>query len=158
MMEIELKRILLVEDDPNDIELIIIALEKNNLANEVFVSRDGKEALDYLLDPRKNESTKVRNPSLILLDLKIPKISGLEVLKQIRTNDPLKMIPVVILTSSREEPDVKEAYRLGANAYVVKPVNFNEFISAVKEIGFFWARINEPPPGSIRIHQEISSG
>lgn len=156
-MEIELKRILLVEDDPNDIELTMIALEKNNLASEVFVSRDGEEALDYLLDPRKKESTKVRNPSLILLDLKIPKISGLEVLKQIRANDLLKMIPVVILTSSRVEPDVKEAYRLGANAYVVKPVNFNEFIIAVKEIGFFWARVNEPPPGSFRIYQELSS-
>ena len=154
-MEMELKKILLVEDDPNDIELTMIALEKNNLANEVYVVRDGEEALDYLLHRRNIESCDTSNPTVILLDLKLPKINGLEVLRQIRANEQLRMIPVVVLTSSREEPDMKEAYKLGANAYVVKPVNFNEFITAVKEIGLFWAIINEPPPGSIRKHMGI---
>jgi CheY-like chemotaxis protein len=146
-MEIEFKKILLVEDDPNDIELTMIALGKNNLANEVAAVRDGEEALNYLLQQRNFEPPGASNPSVILLDLKLPKINGLEVLRQIRTDVNLKMIPVVVLTSSREESDMKEAYRLGANAYVVKPVNFNEFITAVKEIGLFWATINEPPPG-----------
>jgi len=154
-MEMELKKILLVEDDPNDIELTMIALEKNNLANEVYVVRDGEEALDYLLHRRNIEPCDISNPTVILLDLKLPKINGLEVLRQIRANEQLRMIPVVVLTSSREEPDMKEAYKLGANAYVVKPVNFNEFITAVKEIGLFWAIINEPPPGSIRKHMGI---
>ena len=154
-MEMELKKILLVEDDPNDIELTMIALEKNNLANEVYVVRDGEEALDYLLYRRNIEPCDTSNPTVILLDLKLPKINGLEVLRQIRANEQLRMIPVVVLTSSREEPDMKEAYKLGANAYVVKPVNFNEFITAVKEIGLFWAIINEPPPGSIRKHMGI---
>ena len=154
-MEIELKKILLVEDDPHDIELTLIALRKNNLANEVAVVRDGEEALNYLLDGTNIESRGISNPSVILLDLKLPKINGLDVLKQIRANEKLAMIPVVVLTSSGEEPDMKEAYKLGVNAYVVKPVNFNEFIIAVKEIGLFWAMINEPPPGSIRKHMGI---
>jgi CheY-like chemotaxis protein len=154
-MEIQLKKILMVEDDPHDIELTLIALGKNNLANEVAIVRDGEEALNYLLDRKNIEPRDPRNPSVILLDLKLPKISGLEVLKQIRANENLKMIPVVILTSSAEEPDMKEAYKLGANAYVVKPVNFNEFITAVKEIGLFWAIINESPPGSIRKNMGI---
>jgi CheY-like chemotaxis protein len=154
-MEIELKKILLVEDDPHDIELTLIALGKNNLANEVAVVRDGEEALNYLLDGTNIESRGISNPSVILLDLKLPKINGLDVLKQIRANEKLAMIPVVVLTSSGEEPDMKEAYKSGANAYVVKPVNFNEFIIAVKEIGLFWAMINEPPPGSIRKHMGI---
>jgi CheY-like chemotaxis protein len=156
-MEIDLKKILLVEDDPHDIELTLIALAKNNLANEVAVVRDGEEALNYLFDQKNIESRDIRNPSVILLDLKLPKINGLDVLRQIRANEKLAMIPVVVLTSSGEEPDMKEAYRLGANAYVVKPVNFNEFIIAVKEIGLFWAIINEPPPGSIRKYKGIKN-
>jgi CheY-like chemotaxis protein len=149
-MEIDLKKILLVEDDPHDIELTLLALGKNNLANEVAVARDGEEALNYLLNRKNIESRGASNPSVILLDLKLPKINGLDLLRQIRANEKLAMIPVVVLTSSGEEPDMQEAYNLRVNAYVVKPVNFNEFITAVKEIGLFWAIINEPPPGSIR--------
>ena len=151
-METELKKILLVEDDPHDIELTLIALGKSHLENEVAVVRDGEEALNYLLNRKNIELPDTSNPGVILLDLKLPKINGLDLLKQIRANEQLAMIPVVVLTSSGEESDVKEAYKLGANAYVVKPVNFNEFISAVKEIGLFWGIINEPPPGTIRKH------
>jgi CheY-like chemotaxis protein len=148
-MNSELKRILLVEDDPRDVELTLTALEENNLANEVLVVHDGEEALEHLHRRGKYKLRNPGNPAVILLDLKLPKIDGLEVLRQIRTDDMLKMIPVVILTSSREERDLVDTYKLGVNAYVVKPVNFNEFVIAVKEIGLFWAIINEPPPGSI---------
>ena len=145
----DLKRILLAEDNPNDIELTLSALEEHHLANEVVVTHDGAEALDYLY--RKGEFTMRGNgnPAVILLDLKMPKVDGLEVLKNIKSDPVLKTIPVVMLTSSREEKDLIESYALGVNAYVVKPVNFTEFVSAVKELGIFWAIINQPPIGSV---------
>lgn len=139
-------KILLAEDNPNDVELSLEALGEYNLANEVIVVRDGSEALDYLYY-RGNFSNRINgNPAVILLDIKMPKVNGLEVLKQIREDENLKTIPVVILTSSREERDLVVSYNLGVNAYVVKPVDFQQFITAVKEIGLFWAVINEPPP------------
>jgi len=141
-----LKKILLVEDNPNDIELTMEALSENNIANAVVVARDGEEALDYLCRKGNFSSRPSGNPGVILLDLKLPKVDGLEVLRLIRSNDELKMIPVVILTSSREESDLIESYRLGVNAYVVKPVDFNEFVKAIRTLGLFWAIINEPPP------------
>lgn len=145
-----LRRILLVEDDPRDIELILEALADYNLANEVVVANDGEEALDYLYC-RENFATRHGdNPAVVLLDLKLPKVNGMEVLRQIRSEDKLKMIPVVILTSSREDKDWIEGYKLGVNAYVVKPVDFHAFVDAVKDIGAFWAVVNEPPPGSVR--------
>lgn len=145
----ELKRILLVEDDPRDAELILEALEEYKLANEVVVACDGEEALDYLYGRGNFMSRLIGNPAVVLLDLKLPKISGMEVLRQIRSDEKLKMIPIVILTSSREERDWIESYKLGVNAYVVKPVDFHDFVEAVKELGVFWAVINEPPPGSV---------
>ncbi len=146
----ELGRILIVEDDPKDVELTLTALEEYNLANEVVVTRDGEEALDYLYC-RGNFATRTNdNPAVLLLDLKLPKVDGLEVLQQIKSDEKLKMIPVVVLTSSREERDMVASYKLGVNAYVVKPVDFHEFVNAIKELGIFWAVINEPPPGSIR--------
>lgn len=146
----ELKRILLAEDDPRDVELIMTALAEYNLANEVVVAYDGEETLNYLYNRGKFQGRPGGNPAVVLLDLKMPKVSGLEVLRQIRQDEQLKMTPVVVLTSSREEKDWVESYRLGVNAYVVKPVNFHEFVNAVKELGAFWAIVNEPPPGSIR--------
>jgi CheY-like chemotaxis protein len=145
-----LGRILIVEDDPRDMELTLTALEEYNLANEVVVTRDGAEALDYLYCRREFKSRSSENPAVMLLDLKLPKIDGLEVLQQIRSDERLKMIPVVVLTSSHEEKDMMRSYQLGVNAYVVKPVDFHEFVNAVKELGVFWAVINEPPPGSIK--------
>jgi CheY-like chemotaxis protein len=145
-----LGRILLVEDDPNDVELTLTALEDYNLANEVVVARDGAEALDYLYCREKFAARSGDNPAVLLLDLKLPKIDGLEVLQQIKSDDKLNMIPVVVLTSSREEKDMVASYRLGVNAYVVKPVDFHEFVNAIKELGIFWAVINEPPPGSLK--------
>jgi len=146
----ELKRILLVEDNPRDVELTLSALEEHNLANEVVVTRDGQEALDYLYRRAQFKMRGAGNPAAILLDLKMPKVDGLEVLRQIKTDANLKTIPVVMLTSSREEKDLVMSYNLGVNAYVVKPVDFSEFVDAVKELGVFWAIINEPPPSSIR--------
>jgi CheY-like chemotaxis protein len=146
----ELKRILMAEDDPRDVELTLTALEENKIANEVVVVRDGAEALAYLRREGEYRLRPEGNPALVLLDLKMPKVDGMQVLKEIRSNPALKMIPVVILTSSREERDLVQGYSLGVNAYVVKPVDFGEFASAVKEIGLFWAVINEPPPGSVR--------
>lgn len=145
-----LRRILMVEDDARDVELSLTALEQYNLANEVVVVSDGEEALDYLYQRGKFMGRPSGNPAVLLLDLKLPKVDGLEVLQQIKTNDRLKMIPVVVLTSSREERDMVASYQLGVNAYVVKPVDFHEFVNAVKELGIFWALINEPPPGSIK--------
>ena len=146
----ELGRILIVEDDPRDVELTLTALEAYNLANEVIVTRDGEEALDYLYC-RGNFNTRTGdNPAVLLLDLKLPKVDGLEVLQQIKSDEQLRMIPVVVLTSSREERDMVASYTLGVNAYVVKPVDFHEFVNAIKELGIFWAVINEPPPGSVR--------
>jgi len=147
-----LGRILLVEDDPKDVELSLTALEEYHLANEVVVARDGEEALDYLYR-RGSFATRLNdNPAVLLLDLKLPKVDGLEVLQQIKSDENLKIIPVVVLTSSHEEKDMVASYRLGVNAYVVKPVDFHEFVNAIRELGFFWAIINEPPPGSIKTH------
>src|SRR6201985_2003722 len=145
-----LGRIFLVEDDPKDVELTLTALEEYNLANEVVVARDGEEALDYLYCRGNFIERPDQNPAVLLLDLKLPKLDGLEVLQQIKSDGNLKMIPVVVLTSSREERDMVASYKLGVNAYVVKPVDFHEFVNAIKELGVFWAIINEPPPGSIR--------
>jgi CheY-like chemotaxis protein len=145
-----LRRILMVEDDPRDVELSLTALEQYKLANEVVVVGDGEEALDYLYQRGKFVARANGNPAVLLLDLKLPKVDGLEVLQQIKADDRLKMIPVVVLTSSREERDLAASYKLGVNAYVVKPVDFHEFVNAVKDLGVFWALINEPPPGSIR--------
>jgi CheY-like chemotaxis protein len=145
-----LGRILLVEDDPKDVDLTLRALAQYNLANEVVVARDGEEALDYLLHRGEFENRSRENPAVILLDLKLPKVDGLEVLQQVKADEALKLIPVVVLTSSHEEKDVVASYQLGVNAYVVKPVDFHQFVEAIKELGAFWAVINEPPPGSVR--------
>jgi CheY-like chemotaxis protein len=145
-----LGRILIVEDDPNDVELTLTALEEYNLANEVVVTRDGEEALDYLYCRGNFKTRSNGNPAVLLLDLKLPKRDGLEVLQQIKSDENLKVIPVVVLTSSHEEKDVVASYKLGVNAYVVKPVDFHEFVNAVKELGIFWAVINESPPGSVK--------
>ena len=145
-----LKPILLVEDNPHDLELTLIALSKSQLANEVVIVRDGAEALDYLNRRGEFAERTVGNPAVILLDLKLPKVDGLEVLKKIRETEVLKSIPVVMLTSSKEEQDVVRSYELGVNAYVVKPVDFTEFVRAIADLGIFWAVLNEPPPGSRR--------
>lgn len=146
----DLKRILLVEDNPNDVELTLTALEEHNLANEVIVTRDGAEALDYLYRRGEFKMRGNGNPAVVLLDIKMPKVDGLEVLRQMKSDPQLKTIPVVILTSSREEKDLVSSYHLGVNSYVVKPVNFQEFVDAVKELGVYWVLINEPPPGSVK--------
>jgi CheY-like chemotaxis protein len=143
-------RILMVEDDPKDVELTLTALEEYNLVNEVVVARDGQEALEYLYCRGQFSARPRDNPAVILLDLKLPKVDGLEVLNRIKSDDRLKMIPVVVLTSSREETDMVRSYQLGVNAYVVKPVDFHEFVNAVRELGVFWAVINQPPPGSVK--------
>jgi CheY-like chemotaxis protein len=142
----ELRPILLAEDNLKDIELVLAALKRNNLANEVVVARDGAEALDYLYRRGNFQSRDDRLPIAILLDLKMPKIDGMEVLEQIKKDDALKIIPVVMLTSSREEADLVKSYKLGVNAYVVKPVGFQKFVEAIKQTGMFWAVINEPHP------------
>jgi CheY-like chemotaxis protein len=145
-----LKRILLVEDNERDVELTLAALEEHNLANEVVTARDGAEALDYLHGRGKFAGHANGPPVVVMLDLKMPKVDGLEVLRQMRDDESLKHIPVVMVTSSREEQDLVQSYQLGVNAYVVKPVDFQQFVSSVKEIGFFWAIINEPPPGALK--------
>ena len=145
-----LHRILLAEDDAKDVELTLTALGEHNLANEVAVVRDGEEALDYLYRRGKYKKRPNGNPLVILLDIKMPKIDGLEVLQQIKNDPGLKTIPVVMLTSSRMESDLLKSYQQNANAYVVKPVGFVEFVEAVKEVGVFWAIINEPPVGSVK--------
>jgi len=132
--------ILLVEDNPDDEKLTLRALRKNNIANPVFVARDGQEAIDYLLDPDHMP------PAMVLLDLKLPKISGLDVLKTLRQSDRLNLTPVVVLTSSREESDLIRSYKLGCNSYVCKPVDFNQFTEAVRNLGLYWLVLNEPPP------------
>ena len=149
-MVISLKHILLVDDSLRDTELALDALAQNNLANEVVALRDGAEALDYLF--RRGQFTDRTNgqPAVVLLDLKMPKVDGIEGLRQIKSDPQLKTIPVVVLTSSREEQDLVNSYQLGVNAYVVKPVHFQEFVEAVKLVGAFWAVVNEPPPGSVR--------
>ena len=145
-----LKPILLVEDNPKDLELTLIALGKSNLANEVVAVRDGVEAIDYLLRQGPYAGRPEGNPAVVLLDLKLPRVDGLQVLERIRSEPQLDRLPVVILTSSQEEQDVLKSYRLGVNAYVVKPVGFKEFIDAVQDLGIFWAVVNEPPPGSMK--------
>ena len=144
-----LGRILMVEDDSKDVELTLTALEEYNLANEVVVTRDGEEALDYLHCRGKFSMRSRENPAVILLDLKLPKVDGLEVLKQVKADENLRYIPVVVLTSSHEERDLVTSYKLGVNAYVVKPVDFHQFVNAIKELGAFWAVINVPPPESL---------
>lgn len=144
------KKILLAEDDPRDVELTLMALEESKLANEVDVVRDGQEALDYLFRRGDFENRTGNNPALILLDLKMPKVDGLEVLRAVRDDETAKMTPIVMLTSSREERDIVESYKLGINAYVVKPVDFNQFLKAIKQIGAFWAVVNQPPPSNTR--------
>ncbi|MEK8033569.1 response regulator [Ideonella sp. DXS29W] len=145
-----LKPILLVEDDARDLELTLVALERSQLANEVIVVRDGAEALDYLNRAGAHTDRSEGNPAVVLLDLKLPKVNGLEVLRTVRGTASLKSIPVVMLTSSQAESDVVQSYELGVNAYVVKPVEFKQFVAAIADLGVFWAVLNEPPPGSLR--------
>jgi len=144
-----LKRILLVEDDPKDIELTLSALDEYNLANEVVAVRDGVEALDYMYRRGEFSPRPEGNPVVILLDLKMPRLDGVQVVRQLKADEHMRFVPVVILTSSHESRDLEECYRLGVNAYVVKPVRFAEFVEAVKGIGVFWALINEAPPSSV---------
>jgi CheY-like chemotaxis protein len=145
-----LKPILLVEDDARDLELTLLALERSQLANEVVITRDGAMALDYLQREGEYAARAAGNPAVILLDLKLPKVNGLEVLQAVRGSEQLRSIPVVMLTSSQEEFDVVRSYALGVNAYVVKPVEFKQFIAAIADLGMFWAVLNEPPPGSVK--------
>lgn len=145
-----LKPILLVEDDARDLELTLVALERSQLANEVIVVRDGAQALDYLRREGSFAGRAPGNPAVILLDLKLPKVNGLEVLQAVRGDANLRSLPVVMLTSSQEESDVVRSYELGVNAYVVKPVEFKQFVAAIADLGVFWAVLNEPPPGSLR--------
>lgn len=142
----ELRPILLAEDSPRDAELTLAALERCQLCNEVIVVRDGAEALDYLRSQGKFADRSTPDPAVVLLDLKMPKVTGIEVLEQVRTDASLRHIPVVMLTSSREEKDVVRSYELGVNAFVVKPVEFSEFFQAIRDLGMFWAILNEPPP------------
>ena len=145
-----LKRILLVEDNHRDVELTLAALDEFKLANEVVVARDGVEALDYLHGRGQFSGHGNGFPVVVLLDLKMPRMDGLEVLREIRNDSALKALPVVMITSSREEQDLLRSYELGVNAYVVKPVDFQKFVESIKQIGFFWAVINEPPPGTVK--------
>ncbi|MDB6114530.1 MAG: chemotaxis protein CheY [Lacunisphaera sp.] len=142
-----LKHILLVEDNPKDLELTLAVLEDHHLANGIAVARDGTEALDYLRARGQFQGRAKGLPAVVLLDIKMPKMTGIEVLRQMKADSKLHLIPVVMLTSSREEPDLTQCYALGVNAYVVKPVGFPEFVDAVKQVGVFWAMLNEPPPG-----------
>jgi CheY-like chemotaxis protein len=145
-MKAELKRILIVDDSPKDVELTIAALSQKNLANEVVVAEDGVEALDYLYKRGKFAEYENNIPAVILLDIKMPRMNGIEVLRHIRSNPKFKLIPVIMVTSSREERDLVESYKLGANSYVVKPVDIVQFIDAIKALGQYWAVINQPPP------------
>ncbi|BAU88816.1 response regulator receiver protein [Methylorubrum populi] len=142
----DLKPILLVEDNPNDIELTLAALEQSQLANEIVICRDGAEALDYLHRRGIYDRPDVQDPAVVLLDLKLPKVDGLEVLGAVKGDPRTRAIPVVMLTSSREESDLVRSYELGVNAFVVKPVGFKEFFDAIQDLGVFWAVLNEPPP------------
>jgi CheY-like chemotaxis protein len=142
----DLRTILLAEDNPKDVELTLEALAEHNLANQVVVVKDGVEAMEYLRCQGAYAQRKKGNPAVVLLDIKMPRMDGIEVLQAIRADAALRTLSVVMLTSSREEPDLKRCYELGVNAYVVKPVAFNEFIDAVRQVGIFWAVINELPP------------
>ena len=142
----EAKKILMAEDDPRDVELALMALEEYNLSNQVIVARNGVEALDYLYRRGDYSARPPGNPVVVLLDLKMPKLSGLEVLRQVKNDSNLKTIPVVVLTSSKEDRDIVESYHLGVNAYCVKPVAFDKFITVVRQLGLFWVLTNEVPP------------
>ncbi len=145
-MEHKIVEILLVEDNPNDVELTLHALKKNNIANQVHVVRDGAEALEFIFCTGAYASRDINhNPKVILLDLKLPKVDGLEVLRQVKANERTRMIPVVVLTSSREEKDIVESYRLGVNSYIRKPVDFEQFTEAVRTMGMYWLLLNQPP-------------
>ena len=150
-----MKKILLAEDDPGDVELTLRALEAHNLANQVIVVEDGAEALNYLYCRGQFKMRAKGNPIVVLLDNKMPKVTGLEVLKIMKADENLRNIPVVALTSSREAPDLTEFYKYGVNAYVVKPVRFDEFMKAVQQLGVFWAAVNEPPP--VKLHEETQA-
>ncbi len=142
----DLRPILLVEDNPKDVELTLAALAKCQLANEIVVTRDGAEALDYLRAEGGHHNRPPGDPSVVLLDLKLPKVDGLEVLEKVKSDESLRHVPIVMLTSSREESDLVRSYKLGVNAFVVKPVDFQEFFNAIQELGVFWGILNEPPP------------
>ncbi len=146
----DIRTLLLAEDSANDVELTLAALRDNHLVNQVVVVRDGAEALDYLFKRGVYADRQGGNPAVLLLDLKMPKVDGLEVLRQVKASSTLKTIPVVVLTSSREEQDLVGSYGLGVNAYVVKPVGFEQFMEAVRVLGGFWAVLNEPPPEGVR--------
>ncbi len=146
----DLRPILLVEDNPKDLELTLAALSKCQLANEIVVARDGTEALDYLYGREAYADQGPGDPAVVLLDLKLPKVDGLEVLETVKSDHDHRRIPVVMLTSSREERDLVRSYELGINAFVVKPVDFNAFFEAIQDLGMFWAILNEPPPGGYR--------
>jgi CheY-like chemotaxis protein len=152
------KKILLVEDDSDDVKLTLAGLAENNLADKVAVVRDGAEALDYLYHRGKFKTRAPGNPILVLLDNKMPKVSGLQVLKAIKIDEHLKTIPVVALTSSRETPDLIEFYKHGVNAYVVKPMDFSDYMKAIKQLGVFWATVNEPPASAWREETSIQNG
>jgi CheY-like chemotaxis protein len=143
-MIIKEARILFVEDNPDDVELTLLAFKKYNFSNKIIVARDGQEALDILF-PSKEKSKKSKLPDIILLDLKLPKVSGLEVLKEIKTHPETKIIPVIVLTTSNEERDLRDSYRLGVNSYIRKPVKFNKFVEVVKQLGLYWILLNEVP-------------
>ena len=145
-----LKPILLVEDNPKDLELTLLALEKSNLANDVITVRDGAEALDYLFRRGSYQDRAEGNPAVVLLDLKLPKVDGIQVLEKLKAEPTLQAVPVVMLTTSREEKDLMRSYKLGVNAFVVKPVGFKDFIDAIQDLGVFWAVLNEPPLGSLK--------
>jgi len=142
----DLRPILLVEDNPRDLELTLAALAKCKLANDIVVVRDGAEALDYLYERNQFLDRDPGVPAVVLLDIKLPKIDGMQVLETVKSDPQLKHVPVVMLTSSREEPDVLRSYEVGVNAFVVKPVDFNAFFEAIQDLGMFWAVLNEPPP------------
>ena len=150
-MKAEIKRILIVDDSPNDVELIIATLAENHFANDIVVAEDGEEALDYLYK-RGKFANVVGVPAVILLDVKMPKINGIEVLKHIRSDAKFKFLPIIMVTSSHEERDIVESYKLGANSYVVKPVDILQFINAIKILGQYWAVINQPPPARMKIY------
>jgi CheY-like chemotaxis protein len=145
-----LKRIMLVEDNLKDVDLTLAALAEHHLANEVVTARDGAEALDYLCRRGAHAGRDNTLPAVVLLDIKMPKLDGIEVLRRMKSDPELKRVPVVMLTSSKEEPDLAACYDLGVNAYVVKPVDFTQFVDAVKQVGAFWAVLNEPPPENSR--------
>ncbi len=146
----DLRPILLVEDNPRDLELTLAALARCQLANEIVIARDGVEALDYVYARGEHAQREAGDPAVILLDLKLPKVDGLEVLAKVKGDPTRRQIPVVMLTSSREERDLVRSYELGVNAFVVKPVDFGAFFDAIQELGMFWAILNEPPPGAAR--------